>query len=220
LGHPRPPPALDLHLPAGSAIPPRSFRPATVNVPEFWFNRIHPEDRQRVLDTSARCEIEKTEYRAEYRIVLPDGTVGTPTIPREDERRDRRCRRCLVGHHAVRQGRRSHLRLQLLRRAHRREGTAGASRRRCHGRTRFQVCRRRDRQGRQSRAHGQWSEGGVDTFGVGEDSGQPVTPDYEPPFKFTGTIDKVVIELGPMDLSEAYQATVRKAEHRAYQMTE
>jgi hypothetical protein len=61
---------------------------------------------------------------------------------------------------------------------------------------------------------------GVDTFGVGEDSGQPVTPDYEPPFKFTGTIDKVVIELGPMDLSEAYQATVRKAEHRAYQMTE
>jgi arylsulfatase len=61
---------------------------------------------------------------------------------------------------------------------------------------------------------------GVDTFGVGEDSGQPVTPDYEPPFKFTGTIDKVVIELGPMDLSEADHATVRKAEHRAYQMTE
>lgn len=36
---------------------------------------------------------------------------------------------------------------------------------------------------------------GVDTFGIGEDSGQPVTPDYEPPFKFTGTIEKVQIDL-------------------------
>jgi arylsulfatase len=61
---------------------------------------------------------------------------------------------------------------------------------------------------------------GVDTFGVGEDSGQPVTPDYEPPFKFTGTIDKVVIELAPADLSPADVKTVRKAEHRAYQLTE
>lgn len=36
---------------------------------------------------------------------------------------------------------------------------------------------------------------GVDTFGVGEDSGQPVTDAYEPPFKFTGTIEKVVVEV-------------------------
>ncbi|WP_206614479.1 sulfatase-like hydrolase/transferase [Chitinophaga barathri] len=36
---------------------------------------------------------------------------------------------------------------------------------------------------------------GVDTFGVGEDSGQPVTTDYQPPFRFNGTIDKVVIRL-------------------------
>jgi PAS domain S-box-containing protein len=45
------------------------------SAPEFWFNRIHPEDRQRVLDTFTRCEIEKTDYRTDYRIVLPDGTV-------------------------------------------------------------------------------------------------------------------------------------------------
>ena len=36
---------------------------------------------------------------------------------------------------------------------------------------------------------------GIDTFGIGEDTGQPVTPDYQPPFKFTGTIEKVVIDL-------------------------
>jgi arylsulfatase len=36
---------------------------------------------------------------------------------------------------------------------------------------------------------------GIDTFGIGEDSGQPVTPDYQPPFKFTGTIEKVTVEL-------------------------
>ena len=39
---------------------------------------------------------------------------------------------------------------------------------------------------------------GVDTFGVGEDSGQPVTHDYEPPFRFTGMIEKVVIDLKPL----------------------
>lgn len=58
---------------------------------------------------------------------------------------------------------------------------------------------------------------GVDTFGVGEDSGQPVTPDYEPPFKFTGTINEVVIELGPASLSETDQKTVRDAEVKAQQ---
>lgn len=36
---------------------------------------------------------------------------------------------------------------------------------------------------------------GVDTFGVGEDSSQPVTFDYTPPFRFTGTIRKVEIDL-------------------------
>lgn len=36
---------------------------------------------------------------------------------------------------------------------------------------------------------------GADTFGIGEDSGQPVTFDYKPPFKFNGTIEKVTIDL-------------------------
>jgi arylsulfatase len=36
---------------------------------------------------------------------------------------------------------------------------------------------------------------GADTFGIGEDSGQPVTTDYKVPFRFTGTIDEVVIDI-------------------------
>ena len=36
---------------------------------------------------------------------------------------------------------------------------------------------------------------GIDTFGIGEDSGQPVTSGYKPPFKFTGEIEKVVITI-------------------------
>jgi arylsulfatase len=37
---------------------------------------------------------------------------------------------------------------------------------------------------------------GLDTFGIGMDTGQPVTFEYEPPFAFTGKIEKVVIEMG------------------------
>lgn len=36
---------------------------------------------------------------------------------------------------------------------------------------------------------------GIDTFGVGEDSGSPVTNTYKPPFAFTGKIEKIDIEL-------------------------
>lgn len=36
---------------------------------------------------------------------------------------------------------------------------------------------------------------GIDTFGIGEDSGQPVTHDYEAPFSFTGEIAQVVVEM-------------------------
>jgi hypothetical protein len=35
----------------------------------------------------------------------------------------------------------------------------------------------------------------IDTFGIGEDSGQPVTFAYKAPFKFTGEIEEVVIEV-------------------------
>ena len=43
--------------------------------PPFWFGRIHPEDRPRIEAHFARCLREKTEYRATYRIVLPDGAI-------------------------------------------------------------------------------------------------------------------------------------------------
>ena len=37
---------------------------------------------------------------------------------------------------------------------------------------------------------------GIDTFGIGEDTGQPVTSEYKPPYPFTGEIKKVVISTG------------------------
>jgi PAS domain S-box-containing protein len=43
--------------------------------PPFWFGRIHPDDRPRIEAHFARCLREKTEYRATYRIVLPDGAI-------------------------------------------------------------------------------------------------------------------------------------------------
>src|SRR5262245_57354214 len=46
-----------------------------ISQPRFWFDRIHPEDRPRVQTQFERCLNEKTEYRASYRIVLPDGSV-------------------------------------------------------------------------------------------------------------------------------------------------
>ncbi len=35
---------------------------------------------------------------------------------------------------------------------------------------------------------------GIDTFGIGEDSGQPVAPAYRPPYRFLGAIEKVTID--------------------------
>ena len=46
-----------------------------ISRPAFWFDRIHPEDRPRVQAQFERCLREKTEYRAGYRIVLPDGSI-------------------------------------------------------------------------------------------------------------------------------------------------
>jgi PAS domain S-box-containing protein len=42
---------------------------------EFWFDRIHPDDRSRVRELFDRCMALKTDYEADYRIQLPDGTV-------------------------------------------------------------------------------------------------------------------------------------------------
>ena len=46
-----------------------------ISRPSFWFDRIHPDDRPRVQAQFEQCLREKTDYRAGYRIVLPDGTV-------------------------------------------------------------------------------------------------------------------------------------------------
>ena len=42
-----------------------------------------------------------------------------------------------------------------------------------------------------------------ETFDIGQDTGTPVVEDYEPkmPFKFTGTLNKVVVELGKSGLT-------------------
>jgi hypothetical protein len=41
------------------------------------------------------------------------------------------------------------------------------------------------------------------TFDIGEDSGSPVSEDYAAPNTFTGTIEKVVIDAYPANLSSA-----------------
>jgi formate hydrogenlyase transcriptional activator len=42
---------------------------------ELWFNRTHPEDQKRMLELFERSKIQKTDYAADYRIVLPDGAI-------------------------------------------------------------------------------------------------------------------------------------------------
>jgi arylsulfatase len=51
-----------------------------------------------------------------------------------------------------------------------------------------------------------------ETFGVGEDTGTPVSEDYDVPFKFTGQIEKVVIKPGVSKLSAAEQEKMQKAD--------
>lgn len=45
------------------------------STPDFWFGRIHPEDRKRVRDLFETCVLKKADYEAEYRLLLPDGTI-------------------------------------------------------------------------------------------------------------------------------------------------
>jgi PAS domain S-box-containing protein len=42
---------------------------------EFWLNRNHPEDAKRIQELFEESEMQKTDYEADYRIVLPDGAV-------------------------------------------------------------------------------------------------------------------------------------------------
>ena len=45
---------------------------------------------------------------------------------------------------------------------------------------------------------------------MGEDTGSPVSLDYDVPFKFTGTLEKVVVNLKPQDTTT--KAAVEKTE--------
>jgi hypothetical protein len=50
-----------------------------------------------------------------------------------------------------------------------------------------------------------------DTFNVGLATGTPVDDqDYQTPFRFTGTIDKLTVKLGPAELSAAEKEKVEK----------
>jgi PAS domain S-box-containing protein len=42
---------------------------------EFWLGRNHPDDQKRIRELFERAEIEKTDYEADYRIVIPDGAI-------------------------------------------------------------------------------------------------------------------------------------------------
>lgn len=56
---------------------------------------------------------------------------------------------------------------------------------------------------------------GIDTFGLGSDTGSPVSNTYKPPFPFTGKIERVDIELAPRDLSGEDEAKLHEM-HTAF----
>jgi PAS domain S-box-containing protein len=43
--------------------------------PEFFFGRIHPEDRPIEVQAYERASLAKTDFESDYRIVLPDGSI-------------------------------------------------------------------------------------------------------------------------------------------------
>jgi PAS domain S-box-containing protein len=42
---------------------------------DVWCSRMHSEDRERLRELRERCLIEKIDYEADYRMLLPDGTI-------------------------------------------------------------------------------------------------------------------------------------------------
>jgi arylsulfatase len=54
-----------------------------------------------------------------------------------------------------------------------------------------------------------------ETFDIGEDSNSPVSDAYTSPFRFTGTIRKVVIDSQPATLTTANQQQIQQAERAA-----
>ncbi len=59
-----------------------------------------------------------------------------------------------------------------------------------------------------------------ETLDIGEDTGTPVTEDYHVPFKFTGEIKKIVIDLTPEQLSADEAAKLKEGEAAAVSVTE
>jgi hypothetical protein len=53
-----------------------------------------------------------------------------------------------------------------------------------------------------------------ETFDIGQDTGTPVSEDYDVPFRFTGTIEEVVVRLGESSLADADQQMLEEAEIR------
>jgi PAS domain S-box-containing protein len=62
-----------------------------ISAADFFLNRIHPEDRSVVEEIFRRAQLDKTDYDASYRIVLPDGSikhifsVGHPVLNKPGE---------------------------------------------------------------------------------------------------------------------------------------
>ena len=56
-----------------------------------------------------------------------------------------------------------------------------------------------------------------ETFDVGADTGTPVIEDYaeKMPFRFTGNLKKLVIELGPSELKAEDETELREIQRRA-----
>jgi len=58
-----------------------------------------------------------------------------------------------------------------------------------------------------------------ETFDVGEDTGTPVSEDYDVPNRFTGEVEKLVIQLGDTKLSAADERALLETERTARQAT-
>jgi PAS domain S-box-containing protein len=41
----------------------------------FYFDRIHPDERQAIQELFQKCQLEKANYEGGYRIILPDGAI-------------------------------------------------------------------------------------------------------------------------------------------------
>jgi hypothetical protein len=53
----------------------------------------------------------------------------------------------------------------------------------------------------------------VETFDIGEDTGTPVNLDYDVPYKFTGTIDHITIDVHPRDEHTAAAVAATQAKN-------